>query len=83
MDPSETLQTYDLISQSLVELSTVGLVAYAVRLSFGYLNHRLDVLGKDAFVFYRKDTFSDTPGDESVTEENNVQTRMHNTLGLD
>ena len=61
MDPSETLQTYELISQSLVELSTVGLVAYAVRLSFGYLNHRLDVLGKDAFVFYRRDTFSETP----------------------
>tara|TARA_Y100001951_G_scaffold77868_1_gene65274 strand:- start:342 stop:569 length:228 start_codon:yes stop_codon:yes gene_type:complete len=61
MELSETLQTYKLISQSLVELSTVGLVAYVVRLSVGYLNHRLDVLGKDAFVFYRKDTFSDTP----------------------
>ena len=61
MDPSETLQTYELISQSLVELSTVGLVAYVVRLSFVYLNHRLDVLGKDAFVFYRRDTFSETP----------------------
>ena len=61
MDPSETLQTYKLIKQLLVDLSTVGLVAYVVRLSFAYLNHRLDVLGKDAFVFYRKDTFSETP----------------------
>ena len=61
MDPSETLQTYKLIKQLLVDLSTVGLVAYVVRLSFAYLNHRLDVLGKDAFVFYRKDTFTDTP----------------------
>jgi hypothetical protein len=68
MDPTETLQTYELISQSLVELSTVGLVAYVVRLSFVYLNHRLDVLGKDAFVFYRRDTFSDTPPDDETNQ---------------
>ena len=61
MNPSETLQTYELIKRLLVDLSTIGLVAYVVRLSFAYLNHRLDVLGKDAFVFYRKDTFSETP----------------------
>ena len=66
MNPSETLQTYELIKQLLVDLSTIGLVAYVVRLSFAYLNHRLDVLGKDAFVFYRKDTFSETsPADEA------------------
>jgi hypothetical protein len=68
MDPSETLQTYELISQSLVELSTVGLVAYVVRLSFVYLNHRLDVLGKDAFVFYRRDTFSETPPPDEMNQ---------------
>ena len=67
MDPSETLQTYELISRSLVELSTVGLIAYVVRLSVGYLNHRLDVLGKDAFVFYRKDTFTDIPPADEAT----------------
>ena len=70
MNPSETLQTYALIKQSLVELSTVGLVAYVVRLSFAYLNHRLDVLGKDAFVFYRKDTFTDTPPADDGKGEN-------------
>ena len=76
MDPSETLQTYELVSRSLVELSTVGLIAYVVRLSVGYLNHRLDVLGKDAFVFYRKDTFTDTPpADETNQSILNLENR--------
>ena len=76
MDPSETLRTYELIKQSLVELSTLGLVAYVVRLSVGYLNHRLDVLGKDAFVFYRKDTFTDTPpADETNQSILNLENR--------
>ena len=76
MDPSETLQTYELIKKLLVELSTVGLVAYVVRLSFAYLNHRLDVLGKDAFVFYRKDTFTDTPpADETNQSILNLENR--------
>jgi hypothetical protein len=39
-----------------------------VRLSFVYLNHRLDVLGKDAFVFYRKDTFSETPPPDETNQ---------------
>ena len=76
MDPSETLRTYELIKQSLVEISTLGLVAYVVRLSFAYLNHRLDVLGKDAFVFYRKDTFTDTPpADETNQSILNLENR--------
>ena len=76
MDPSETLQTYELIKQLLVDLSTIGLVAYVVRLSFVYLNHRLDVLGKDAFVFYRKDTFTDTPpADEANQSILNLENR--------
>ena len=70
MNPSETLQTYELIKQLLVDLSTIGLVAYVVRLSFAYLNHRLDVLGKDAFVFYRKDTFTDIPPADDGKGEN-------------
>jgi hypothetical protein len=68
LGPSETIQMYNLISKSLVDLGTIGLVAYVVRLSFGYFNHRLDVLGKDAFVFYRKDTFSAEPPDTLETE---------------
>lgn len=44
------------IADSVAQLTNVGLTAYVVRVvtkeMFQYLNHRLDVLGKDAYVLY-------------------------------
>lgn len=52
------------IAESVSQLTHVGLTAYVVRIvtkeMFQYLNHRLDVLGKDAFLVYPKDRYRPT-----------------------
>jgi hypothetical protein len=56
MGPQTVLE---IIATKVVELSYVGLLGYGLHLTSAYLNHRLDVLGKDAFVFYRRDRYHD------------------------
>jgi hypothetical protein len=63
MGPQTVLE---IIATKVVELTYVGLLGYGLHLTSAYLNHRLDVLGKDAFVFYRRDRYreeSSTDGD--------------------
>lgn len=41
--------------EKTIELAYVGLLAYISRQVFSYMTHRLDVLGKDAVLFYRRE----------------------------
>jgi len=58
MSPSDSLSVV-LIEKS-VELCYIGLLAYVAHLTFLFLRHRLDVLGKDAVLFYRRAHWSET-----------------------
>ena len=57
----------DVVGRNLVQLSQLALTGYVVRqVSVGtltYLNRRLEVLGKDAFVFYPRTKYQETPVD--------------------
>jgi hypothetical protein len=64
MGPQTVLE---IIATKVVELTYVGLLGYGLHLTSAYLNHRLDVLGKDAFVFYRRDRYRE----ESSTDDLN------------
>lgn len=89
MGPQTVLE---IIAIKVVELTYVGLLAYGLRLAGAYLNHRLDVLGKDAFVFYRRDRYRDEPKwtfpettrctDEPNTDEPNTDDLDGGTGGL-
>lgn len=50
---SETIKLAELIAQTVVQLATLGAIIYAVRLTFDYFNHRLDVTGTP--IFERRD----------------------------
>lgn len=64
-----SLELVRIVSEQIVNLAHVMFLAYAIRILstqvFAYLNHRLDVLGKDALVFYPRDRYSETPPEES------------------
>ena len=55
----------DVVGRNLVQLSQLALTGYVVRQvsvgAFTYLNRRLEVLGKDAFVFYPREKYQETP----------------------
>ena len=55
----------DVVGRNLVQLSQLALTGYVVRQvsvgAFTYLNRRLEVLGKDAFVFYPRTKYQETP----------------------
>lgn len=46
---AETLKFAELITKTIVELSTLGAIVYGVRQAFDYFTHRLDVTGKPIF----------------------------------
>lgn len=54
----------DVVGRNVVELSQLALTGYVVRQvsvgTFTYLNRRLEVLGKDAFVFYPREKYQET-----------------------
>lgn len=55
----------DVVGRNVVQLSQLALTGYVVRQvsvgAFTYLNRRLEVLGKDAFVFYPREKYQETP----------------------
>jgi len=57
----------DVVGRNMVQLSQLALTGYVVRQvsvgAFTYLNRRLEVLGKDAFVFYPREKYQETPVD--------------------
>lgn len=57
------------IGGQVVNLSNVVFLAYAIRILstqvFEYLNHRLDVLGKDALLFYPRDRYKESSEESS------------------
>ena len=63
MGPQTVLE---IIATKVVELTYVGLLGYGLHLTSAYLNHRLDVLGKDAFVFYRRERYRDDPNTDDL-----------------
>ena len=63
MGPQTVLE---IIATKVVELTYVGLLGYGLHLTSAYLNPRLDVLGKDAFVFYRRDRYRDEPNTDDL-----------------
>lgn len=68
---SNAIEMVRVIGGQVVNLANVLFLAYAIRILstqvFTYLNHRLDVLGKDALVLYPRSRYSETP--EETTEE--------------
>lgn len=84
-----TIELVRVIGGQVVNLSNVIFLAYAIRILstevFRYLNHRLDVLGKDALVFYPRDRYRETPEREPslsspltlVSTEESVRNRRH------
>ena len=60
--------TLDIVMvEKCVELCYIGLLAYVAHLTFLFLRHRLDVLGKDAVLFYRRSQWNDgTPKDDRL-----------------
>lgn len=63
MSPTDSLSVV-LIEKS-VEVCYIGLLAYIAHLIFSFLRHRLDVLGKDAVLFYRRAHWSETETTET------------------
>jgi hypothetical protein len=57
----------EVVGRNMVQLSQLALTGYVVRQvsvgTFTYLNRRLEVLGKDAFVFYPREKYQETPVD--------------------
>lgn len=57
--------TVQVISTASMHTINIALTAYIVRILskevFRYLNHRLDVLGKDAFLFFPQDRYDQGP----------------------
>jgi len=54
----------EVVGRNMVQLSQLALTGYVVRQvsvgTFTYLNRRLEVLGKDAFVFYPREKYQET-----------------------
>lgn len=65
-----TVELIRVLGDAMVRLSNLIFLGYAIHVitthMFAYLNHRLDVLGKDALVFYPRDRYSETPTDTTV-----------------
>lgn len=59
-----------ILMSGLSQVFNVAVTAYVVRTVakdiFDYLNHRLDVLGKDALVFYPKDRYTESKSNVEV-----------------
>ena len=57
----------EVVGRNMVQLSQLALTGYVVRQvsvgTFTYLNRRLEVLGKDAFVFYPREKYQEPPVD--------------------
>jgi hypothetical protein len=57
----------EVVGRNMVQLSQLALTGYVVRQvsvgTFTYLNRRLEVLGKDAFVFYPREKYQETTVD--------------------
>lgn len=55
MDSTMDTKIVITLIEKTIELAYVGLLAYISRQVFSYMSHRLDVLGKDAVLFYRRE----------------------------
>lgn len=60
----------------VIHLTNVGVTAYLLRTIsrevFLYLNHRLDVLGKDAFLFYPTDRYEQGADGRMILRQESV-----------
>lgn len=60
----DTVHLIEVVTGTLVDLAYVLLAGYVVRSVSSYLNHRLEVLGKDSFLFYPRDRYTEVPPSE-------------------
>lgn len=71
-----TAPTIEVLAEAITHIINVALMAYLIRTttreSFEYLNHRLDVLGKDAFVFYPRDRYRSPEEGAPPTEDGSI-----------
>ncbi len=83
---SAPLDTITILCTTVIHFMNVILTAYLVRVVsrdvFLYLNHRLDVLGKDAFVLYPRARYRETSDHRPVRRQPSI-TKEHESLSED